>query len=415
MLKNLGIENSSDAASRQVYLAVMVAALGYFVDIFDLLLFGIVRVQSLKDLGVHGEGLLTHGIFLLNMQMVGLLLGGVLWGILGDKLGRIQVLFGSILMYSTANILNAFVWDVQSYAILRFISGIGLAGELGVGITLVTELVAKETRGLATAFVATVGVSGAVAAGLVSQYLDWRTSYFLGGCMGIALLFLRVGVNESGIFKEVAAKDEIRKGDLRLLLRPKLAFRFLSCILIGTPIWFIVGIIVTFSPEIGTALKLDSTIVASQAIALNYIGLTLGDLLSGLTSQLLKSRKKAIFIFATAALICSAFTLSFSAHSATTFYFCCTILGIFSGYWAMFITTAAEQFGTNIRATVTTSTPNFVRGAVVPMTMGFTYLKPDFGVIASAQIVGAIVFALGFTALLFLKETFGADMDFVEK
>lgn len=411
MQNNTDVESTS---SRQVTLAILVAALGYFVDVFDLLLFGIVRVQSLKDLGISGDGLLSEGVFLLNMQMIGLLMGGIVWGILGDKIGRIQVLFGSILLYSVATFLNAFVWDVQSYAILRFISGLGLAGELGVGITLVSELVSKESRGLATAFVATVGVSGAIAAGLISQFLDWRTSYIVGGCMGGVLLLLRVGVNESGIFKDLAEKHEVKRGDLRLLLNPGCALRYLGCILVGVPIWFIVGILITFSPEIGIALKLDAAITAPQAIMINYIGFTLGDLLSGVLSQLLKSRKKSILVFSICALVSCSVTLSLQSHSSDTFYLWCGILGVFGGYWAMFVTTAAEQFGTNIRATVTTSTPNLVRGSVVPMTMLFTSLKPSYGVLASAQIVGAIVFTLGLISLYFMKETFGKDMDFLE-
>lgn len=401
--------------SKQVKLAITVAALGYFVDIFDLLLFGIVRVQSLKDLGISGDGLLTEGVYLLNMQMIGLLLGGILWGILGDKIGRIQVLFGSILIYSTATLLNAFVWDVQGYAILRFISGIGLAGELGAGITLVSELVSKERRGLATAFVATVGVSGAVFAGIISQLIDWRSAYIVGGCMGFALLFLRVGVNESGIFKKISESDNLKRGDLRLLLDPTRFLKFLCCILVGAPVWFIVGIIVTFSPEIGLALNLDAPVLASKAIMINYLGLTFGDILSGVVSQWLRSRKKALLIFIFSSLLCSIAALSLQDSTTTNFYICCGLLGLFGGFWAMIVTTSAEQFGTNIRATVATTVPNLIRGSLVPMTMLFTYLKPEYGVIVAAQIDGLVVFSLALIALYFLTETFGRDLDFVEK
>ena len=411
MINNTEIESSQ---SRQVMLAILVAALGYFVDVFDLLLFGIVRVQSLKDIGISGDALLTEGVYLLNMQMIGLLLGGILWGVLGDKIGRIQVLFGSILMYSTATILNGFVWDVQSYAILRLISGIGLAGELGAGITLVSELVSRQSRGLATTFVASIGVTGAIAACLISQLLDWRTAYIVGGCMGILLLFLRLGVNESGIFRELAENNHVKRGDLRLLLNPKRSLRFLACLLVGVPVWFIVGIIITFSPEIGIALNLSSPVVASQAIMIAYIGITLGDILSGLLSQYLKSRKKCLLIFIVGAVISSMITLSLKDKSVNTFYLWSGIIGLFSGYWAVFVTTSAEQFGTNIRATVTTTSPNLVRGAVVPMTTLFTYLKPSLGVIGAAQVDGIIVFSLSLIALYFLKETFGRDMDFLE-
>ncbi len=394
--------------------AILVAALGYFVDIFDLLLFGIVRVQSLKDLGIGGDALLTEGVYLLNMQMIGLLLGGLFWGILGDKIGRIQVLFGSILIYSTATFINAFVHDVQTYAIVRFISGVGLAGELGAGITLVSELVAKERRGLATSFVAGVGVSGAVVAGLVSNYIDWRTAYMIGGILGFMLLFLRMGVNESGIFSQLAEDKKIRRGDLRLLLNPKRLIRFLACILIGVPIWYLVGIIVTFSPEIGTALNIQGSLSVATAITINYLGFTVGDIASGLVSQYFKSRKKALLLFISLSLLFAAIILNLESASSSTFYLLCGLMGFAGGYWAMFVTTSAEQFGTNIRATVTTLAPNLVRGAVVPTTTLFTYLKTDYGVITSAQITGLIVFSLGFVALLFIHETFHKDLDFTE-
>jgi putative MFS transporter len=400
---------------RKINQAIAVAALGYFVDIFDLLLFGIVRVQSLKDLGISGDALLSEGVYLLNMQMIGLLIGGLFWGILGDKIGRIQVLFGSILLYSTATFLNGFVQDVQSYAILRFISGIGLAGELGAGITLVSELVSKERRGLATALIATVGVSGAVVAGVTSKYLDWRSAYMLGGFLGFLLLFLRMGVNESGIFRQLAESTHIKRGSLKLLLKPERMLKFLACVLMAVPIWYMVGIIVTFSPEISVSLKISGTIDVATAIAINYIGFTFGDMLSGVVSQLLKSRKKCLLIFMLASLVFSVGALSLEGYSTNTFYLFCGLMGLAGGYWAMFVTTAAEQFGTNIRATVTTTTPNLVRGAVVPMTFLFSYLKPDYGVVAAAQITGLIVFILGLLALSLLEETFGKDLDFVEE
>lgn len=237
-----------------VRLSVLVAALGYFVDIYDLILFSIVRVSSLTDIGVPADQLLTKGVLLLNMQMAGMLIGGIAWGVLGDKRGRLSVLFGSILMYSVANILNAFVHDVPTYAVLRLLAGIGLAGELGAGITLVSEIMPRETRGYATALVAAVGICGAVVAALVGDFFEWRTAYIVGGVMGIALLLLRIGVHESGMFQQVKAEPHARGRFLQLFATRERATRYLSIIIIGVPIWYVVGILITFSPEFGRAM-----------------------------------------------------------------------------------------------------------------------------------------------------------------
>ncbi len=395
--------------------AVIVAALGYFVDVFDLLLFSIVRVRSLESLGYSGEELLDHGVFLLNMQMGGMLIGGIFWGVLGDRIGRVKVLFGSIITYSIANILNAYVQGIDSYAALRFISGIGLAGELGAGITLVSELVDKSKRGLATTFVATVGVSGAVVASIVTQLIDWRTAYLIGGGLGLLLLFLRVGVHESGVFHTATQDSSLSKGDLRLLLTPRRLGRFLSCIVIGLPIWFIIGIIVTFAPEIGKGLQVETPLVASSAVLFSYIGLTTGDLLSGLLSQYLRSRRKALLGFIVFGFAGTLVLLSQARVSTDFYYIMCGLLGLSAGYWAMFVTVAAEQFGTNLRATVTTMTPNLVRGAVVPMTLVFAWLKPSVGVVQSAALVGVGVFVASLIALYCMRETFHQDIGFVER
>jgi MFS transporter, putative metabolite:H+ symporter len=401
--------------NKNIKVAVLVAALGYFVDVFDIVLFSIVRVASLKDLGLSGDELLSSGVLLLNMQLIGMLLGGIVWGVLGDKLGRIQVLFGSILLYSVANIANAFVDTVPFYALWRFLAGFGLAGEIGAGITLVSELMSKESRGIGTTVVATVGVMGAVFAAGVGEEFNWRTCYFVGGVMGLLLLLLRVSVNESGIFSSIVEEKEIVKGNFKLLFSSKeRTLRYLSCVLIGLPIWFLVGILVTFSPEIGKALGV-SDIVSSRSVFYSYIGFTLGDLASGLFSQLIKSRKKAIFIFILMTFLSCAVILLMPLESANSFYWLLIPAGFFGGYWAVFVTTASEQFGTNLRATVTTTAPNFVRGAAVLLTLSFNYLKPMVGVVASAQIVGTASCVVAFLALRMLKETFFVDLDFIEK
>jgi putative MFS transporter len=395
-------------------IAILVAALGYFVDVYDLVLFSIVRVDSLESLGLSGDELLTKGVLLLNMQMIGMLVGGVFWGIWGDKRGRIQVLFGSILLYSLANIGNAFVTNVEMYALLRFIAGLGLAGEIGAGITLVSELMSKEARGYGTTIVATVGVSGAIAAGLVGDLTSWRTAYIIGGVMGLLLLLLRVSVSESGMFDKVR-KSNVIKGDLRLLFGSRERIkRYLSCIIVGVPIWYVVGIIITFSPECGVALGISEPIKASKAVLYCYIGLTVGDLGSGLLSQLWKSRKKVVLTFLTMTFVLSIIVLNLYGASAELFYGMLIPLGFFVGYWAVFVTTAAEQFGTNLRSTVATTAPNFVRGTTVIMTSLFGYLKLEVGVLASAQIVCVIACSFAALALWHMRETFGIDLNYIE-
>lgn len=391
---------------------VIIAALGYFVDIYDLVLFGIVRVPSLVALGVPQAQHLSVGVMLLNAQMVGMLVGGVAWGVMGDKRGRVSVLFGSILLYSLANIANAFVTDITTYAVLRFIAGVGLAGELGAAITLVAEIMPRETRGYGTAVVAAVGILGAVVAALVGGLTDWRTAYVVGGVMGLTLLVARLKLRDSAMFASVKGE---RRGDLRLLIAsPSRAWRLAKCVLIGVPIWFVIGILITFSPELARELRVTGPIVAGTSIAFCYGGAAIGDLVLGFASQRLRSRRKVIFgsMLASAALI-----LVYAASegvSPAAFYALCFALGAGSGYWAVFATNAAEQFGTNMRATVAIVVPNLVRGSVVLLTLGFTALRPSAGLVASALIVGAVVYALAFLALRGLPETARKSLDFVE-
>lgn len=404
----------SQIGKNRAYLAILVAALGYFVDVFDLILFSILRVPSLQSLGFAGEELLSNGVFLLNMQMSGMLLGGILWGIWGDKRGRVSVLFGSIFLYSAANVLNGFVDSIPGYAVFRFLAGIGLAGELGAGITLVCESLPKETRGYGTTAIATIGVAGALAAAYVGEYFDWRTAYFIGGGLGLLLLFLRVLVHESGLFALLVEKD-VPRGSLLLLVSNKARFlRYLACIFIGLPVWCVIGIIVTFCPEIGKALSMPELPQPAKAVFYSYVGLVIGDLISGLLSQYLRSRKKAVIIFLFATLVFGSAILSVTEQSTTTFYALCIPLGIAVGYWAVFVTTASEQFGTNLRATVTTTVPNFVRGATVIFTLLFNVLKDSLGVRGSAFAVLSLSLILAFVSIIRLRESFGHDLDFLE-
>ena len=392
---------------------VIVASLGYFVDIYDLILFGIVRIPSLKEMGLSPAEITTVGADILNMQMAGMLIGGILWGVLGDKKGRLSVLLGSIILYSAANFLNGFVQDVNSYMVLRFIAGIGLAGELGAGVTLVAEILPKEIRGYGTMMIATVGVTGAVAANFIAQHFDWRTAYIIGGVLGFALLLLRVGILESAIFKNLKEKN-IKRGNFFSLFTEKQLFaKYSKSIIIGLPLWYCVGILILFSPEFAKEFGIVG-VNAGNAIMLCYIGLTVGDFGSGYISQKIKSRKIAIAGFMLSALALSIVYGALSGASSTMFYLVCFLIGVSCGYWALFITVAAEQFGTNIRSTAASTVPNFVRGMVVPMSAGFIALKPSFGLLGAAAAVGIIVFAAGLIALWKLEETFHKDLDYIE-
>jgi putative MFS transporter len=402
-------------SQRAITLSVVVAALGYFVDIYDLLLFSIVRVPSLRSLGVEGDELLRAGERLLNMQMTGMLLGGLLWGVLGDRRGRLSVLFGSIFMYSAANIANAWVQSVEAYAWLRFIAGIGLAGELGAGITLVSEIMPKETRGYGTTIVAATGILGAVVAALVGDAFDWRISYIVGGVMGFALLALRIGVYESGMFESVKQIGTSRGNVLQLFNRWDRAKKYLAVILIGVPIWYVIGILITFSPEIGRALGMTEAPTAGRAVMFAYLGLAGGDFASGFFSQFIGSRRRVVLLFQLLTTGFVAVYFFLAPFTLTGFYALCVALGFSAGYWAVFVTVASEQFGTNIRATATTTVPNVVRGSVVLLTSSVGWLRPQVGVVYSALIVGVIALAISFVALWGLEETFGKDLDYIER
>jgi len=393
---------------------VIVAALGYFVDIYDLLLFSIVRVQSLKDIGVADDQLLNIGLSLLNWQMIGMLMGGIAWGVMGDKRGRLSVLFGSIILYSLANIANGFVETVEQYRWLRLVAGIGLAGELGAGITLVSEVMSKEKRGIGTTIVATIGILGAVVAYFVATHWNWRTAYFVGGGLGLALLILRISVYESGMFKNIKHAEVSRGNFFMLFVNRDLFFKYTKCILIGLPTWYVVGILVTAAREFSQAYGMGEVADPGRAVMWCYTGLTLGDLSSGLLSQLLKSRKKAMFVFLTLSALTIAFYLSSGAITLSQFYTKAFLLGYGVGYWAIFVTIASEQFGTNIRATVTTTVPNFARGSLVPISMSFAYLQQYTTLVGSAVAVGAVCMLIAFVALSYMKETFHKDLDYLE-
>jgi MFS transporter, putative metabolite:H+ symporter len=393
---------------------VIVAALGYFVDIYDLILFGIVKDPSLRDLGVADSGIFEVGS---HLQMMGMLVGGIVWGILGDKKGRLSTLFLTILIYSLANIANGFVHTIPQYSWIRFISGFGLAGELGVGITLVSEVMSKETRGLGASLVSGVGILGAVLAFLVAEEFNWRVAYFTGGGLGLVLLVLRIAVYESGMFEKTKVL-EVSRGNFLMLFNNVKRFRnYIFIILAGVPVWFVVGILVIHSSTFATeALHLSGPVKGSTSVMLHYIGASLGSLFLGLLSRHWHSRRKALFIAILSMILLIAAYFSLRGASPVIFYSVIFLLGIpMGGLWAVFVTTASEMFGTNIRATVTTTAPNFVRGSTVLILLFLNFLKPSFGLWASGIIVGAVCTVIAAFAILMMSETYHRNLDYTEK
>ncbi len=398
--------------------AVIVAALGYFVDIYDLLLFAIIRIESLGDLGLTSAQITTDGEAILQWQMWGLLLGGIIWGVMGDKRGRLSVLFGSIVLYSVANIANGFVETVDQYKWIRFVAGLGLAGELGAGITLVSELTAKEKRGIATSLVAGIGLTGAVVAFVMKENFHWRTCYFIGGGLGLLLLILRVSVFESGMFHDVK-KQHVQRGNFFMLFNKGERFkRYVVSVLIGLPTWFVIGVLVAFSSEFGKWFGIKEAIDPGKAIMYAYAAISVGDILIGFVSQWLRSRKKALYLFfgITALFMLLFFTVQWNG-SANGMYWICAGLGFGTGFWAIFVTMGAEQFGTNLRATAATTIPNMVRGMlaifILPL---FQWLRAMDGVgyVKGGIYAAMIIMAISIVAIVMSKETFGKDLNFVE-
>lgn len=402
--------------------AVIVAALGYFVDIYDLLLFSVIWKPSLKDMGVPPAELIGTGEMLINTQMTGLLLGGILWGVMGDKRGRLSVLFGSIVTYSLANIMNGFANEVWHYALLRFIAGIGLAGELGAGITLVAESLPKEKRGWGTMLVAAVGVSGAVFAGMMWRLLSnngadisaWRTCYFIGGALGLALLILRIGVYESGMFTQLVSQHVDRGNFVKLFNNKERFLRYMRCILVGLPTWFSIGVLVTFCQSFAEQLGVVGAVESGIAIMYAYSGITIGDFAAGYLSQVLKSRRKALFTFLMFTAL--GFLMYFNARgvSAQYFYMIIGFIGFGTGFWAVVVTNAAEQFGTNLRNTVATTVPNFIRGSLPLLIFLYKGLQTYFSQLHSAAIVAVLCIIVPMVAVHYSAETYGKELEYVE-
>jgi putative MFS transporter len=401
--------------NKNLFFLILVASLGYFVDIYDLLLFLIIKNKSLASLGVPPDKITETGLTLMNWQMAGLLIGGIFWGVLGDKKGRLSVLFGSIIMYSIANIANGFVTSIPMYAAFRFIAGVGLAGELGAGITLVSESMSKEKRGYGTMMVAGIGLMGAVGAYIVGDLFEWRTAFFVGGGLGIFLLLLRFGVFESGMFEKMAKKNVVKGNFFMLFSSRKRFFRYLNCILIAVPLWYVVGILVGIAPVFGKALGAVDVLDNGKGVMFTYIGISLGDFISGALSQVFKTRKKVVFVSITLTFIAMLVYLLNTGWTANQFYILCVFFGLFTGYWVVFVTMSAEHFGTNLRATVTTSVPNMVRGSLILVTILFQFLASKFGVVNAGLIVAVLTVSIAYIALYNLDETYGRDLNFVEE
>jgi len=401
-------------------LAVIVGALGYFVDVYDLLLFSIIRIPSLKSMGLSTAEIDKQGTDIISIQMIGLLLGGILWGVLGDKKGRLKVLFASIILYSLGSIANGFVHTVGQYAAVRFITGLGLAGELGAGITLVSELMPKERRGLATSLVAGIGLSGAVFAYFIRVYFvgadgeGWRTCYFIGGALGFLLLFLRIGVLESGMYKNIE-QSNVRRGDfLMLFTNGKRLKKYLTAILIALPNWYVIGILITFSNKFATLMNVKGAVDPGFGIMVAYAAISVGDIAIGFISQAMRSRKKSLWLFHIITAIAVVAYFNLQGRTSTELYCVCLFLGLGTGFWAMFVTMAAEQFGTNIRATVATTVPNMARGSLVLVVLLFKSLQPTWSYLQSGWITGIVVFAIAFIALALTEETFGKELNYTE-
>jgi len=396
-------------------LAVIVAALGYFVDIYDLLLFSIIRVPSLQSLGLDTAAISREGLRIINIQMMGLLVGGIFWGILGDKKGRLNVLYASIILYSLGNIANGFVHTVDQYAAVRFITGFGLAGELGAGITLVSELLSKEKRGIGTSLVAGIGLTGAVFAFFIKQHFEWRTCYFIGGGLGFLLLFLRVGVLESGMFKSIQQSDASRGNFLMLFSNGKRLKKYLTAIFIGLPTWYVIGILITFSKEFGVKMNIQGVVDPGKAVMFAYAGISIGDVAIGFISQWMKSRKKAVYLFYGLSIIGIAWFFNLQGQPVSSLYAAAALLGFATGFWAIFVTMAAEQFGTNIRATVATTVPNMVRGSLNLVSWLFVSMQASQGYLKSGWITGIVVMIIGIVSLMFTEETFGKELNYIEE
>ncbi|WP_064196084.1 MULTISPECIES: MFS transporter [Emticicia] len=399
---------------RHIWLAIIASALGFFVDLYDIMILSVVRKPSLLAMGVAEADLLSKGVWLINIQMAGMLLGGFIWGIIGDKMGRLSVLFGSIILYSSATFANAYAPNFEIYLLLRFLAGIGLAGELGAAITLVTEQMPQKFRGIGPAIIGGCGMLGAIFGAFIGGKYSWQFTYQLGGGLGFVLLILRLGVLESGLFNEMKGKTSNR-GDLRLLFKNKdYIKKYISICVLGFPVWYVNGVVMTFTPEIAKAWGMTQAPTVSEVVIYYFLGLTFGDLTGGFVSQYFQSRKKAIRLYLSLYALAAIVFFVVGNQSALIYKGLILFLGFCVGYSIVLLTLAAEQYGTNIRATVTTSSLNILRATVIPQTLLFEFLNPYIGTVNSAMAVGVVAILLAFWGLSNLEETFHKDLNYTE-
>ena len=402
-------------SNRNIALAIVASALGFFVDLYDIIIVSVVRTKSLLAVGVPEAELMSKGVWLLNVQMIGMLIGGFLWGIFGDKRGRLSVLFGSIVLYSLATFANGFVTSYWMYLVLRFLAGVGLAGELGAGITLVSEQMPQKWRGIGPSIIGSFGMLGAIMGAYIGGKYSWESTYIIGGVIGFALLILRLGVLESGMYEQMK-NSAVARGDLSIIFRNKVKLKkYISIFLLGFPAWYINGVIMTFTPEIAKAMKMTEIPAVSVVFTMYFLGFTFGDISCGFVSQFFKSRKKAITIYLASFGLFLALFFIFAHISVMLYYSFFFGLGVAAGYTIVLLTLAAEQFGTNIRSTVTTSSLNLIRASLIPQTIAFTFLTPFVGITQSAFIVGVFSLGISFWALTNLEETFNKSLDFVDE
>jgi MFS family permease len=400
--------------SRKDILMISVAALGYFVDLYDMLIFSSERVEALGSIGVAKQKMGEVGLMLQNYQMLGLVIGGFLFGILADKFGRLRVLFASILLYSVANIGNAFVTNVPAFAVARLIAGIGLAGELGVALSWISESLKPQQRTIATTIVSAFGLLGGVVAAIMATHFHWQTSYMIGGIMGLVLLAFRVSLNESKLFEQTR-QSSAKKGNLfQLLSNKKQLKKFVLCVLSGAPAFVLLSIYVTLAPEFGAAFGITEQISVAHGIMVFLIVFAMSDVACGLLSKIMRKRKTPLLIFACLQILSIGYYLLVPPQTVEAFYFRCMLLGFSAGYWGILITNSLEQFGTNIRATVATSTPSLIRGMTIPASIFFTVVSKQTSLVTAGAIVGFSLVAISIVSILLLDDKFENDLNFME-
>lgn len=407
-------ETTTSGGQKILSATVVIASLGYFVDVYDMFVFNVVRTSSLSDLKLSGAELTHAGLDISNCQWIGLLLGAYFWGVLGDRIGRKKALLSSVIIYSVGSLLSSGVTDVPTYMFARFITGLGLAGEMGSGIALITERLHFTKRAYGILIFLVFSFCGVLAAAFAGTLLPWRTNYLIGAAGGAVLLLCRFGLPESSMYQSMKNKNLVR-GGLRIIFRRKdLRRKYFSGIALLLPGVFVPQIIWTLSPELSKARGLTEPIAAPMVLGLGFSTVILVDIVATSISEKYKSRKLASIVFLLLGLPAFAAYLLWDVRSTTEFYFINCLLAVTFGLWLVNSTWLAENFGTNVRATVATTIPNFTRALTVPMNLAFASLR-FMGLLPDIACMGVVVFALAFIGWLGLPETWGRDVDFNER